>query len=475
MKRKNLIQPVPWLLAGVACLGLCLPSLGAEDVSETIQELRRQIQELDQKLRTLESQQKQEKEVAAAKAKSTPMVSLGANGFSVQSADSNFVFKIRGYIQADARFYGGEVVDSGVHDTFLVRRARPIFEGSVYDRFDYRVMLDFGSQASLSSANNALLQDAYVTARLWPELQLQAGKFKEPVGLERLQSGANLLFLERAFPTQLVPNRDVGFQLQGDVFKQTLRYEVGVFNGVANGGSGDADTSDSDKDVAGRIFTHPFRHAEWDWLRGLGLGVGGSYGRQEGSLRSFTSDGTQRFFTYRTSNNQGAPNVVADGTLWRLSPQAYYYVGPFGLMGEYAFSSQEVRQAGGGAGAGQSQRLGHQGWQVAGSYFLTGEANSFRPVAPKRPFLLGSPGWGALELVARVSQLDVDNDAFPIFSDPSKSATEALSFAVGLNWHLNRNVKLSFDYSHTEFEAPRGNPYASEPENVFLTRVQLAF
>lgn len=434
-----------------------------------------EVQQVDQKVRILERKAELDQEAAAEKAKTAAKVSLGASGFSVTSADTNFVFKVRGYVQTDARFYPSDRVDTTVNDTFLIRRARPIIEGTTFGKFDYRVMLDFGAQASLSSANNALLQDAYVNARLLPEFQIQAGKFKEPVGLERLQSGANMLFIERAYPTQLVPNRDVGIQLQGDLFKSAVRYELGIFNGVADGGSGDFDATDREKDFAGRIFAQPFKASEVGFLQGLGVGLSGTYGNHEGSLRSFASDGLQRFFSYRTSSSASQPNVLAEGTAWRVAPQAYYYWGPFGLLAEYVTSSSEVKQAGGGAGAGSLERLEHQGWQIAASYFLTGEANSYRPVAPKRPVDFKSGGWGALELAARVSRLDVDDDAFPIFSDPAKYATAALSYGVGLNWHLNRNLKVSLNYEHTDFEAAEGNPFDTTPENVVLTRIQFSF
>ncbi|HEY9172841.1 MAG TPA: porin [Verrucomicrobiae bacterium] len=434
------------------------------------------LDQLDQQVRVLECKRELDQETATEKAKQTPRVSFGANGFAVSSADSNYTFRVRGYVQADARFYPSDRVDTTATDTFLIRRARPIFEGTAAGKLDYRVMLDFGAQSSLSSANNALLQDAYATLRLWPGLQIQGGKFKEPVGLERLQSGANLLFIERAYPTQLVPNRDVGFQLQGDLFADTLRYEIGAFNGVADGGSGDFETADNDKDVAGRLFAQPFKNAHLDALRGLGFGVAGTTGNQEGALRPFVSSGLQRFFTYRTSTATTQPNVLAAGGHWRVVPQAYYYWGPFGLLAEYAVSSSEVRQSGGGTGAGQQQRLTHTAWQVAASYFVTGEQNSFRAVAPKRAatFSEGS-GWGALELAARVGQLNVDKDAFPVYSDPAKSASGAFSYALGANWHLNRNLKLSLNWEHTTFDAPSGNPYHDNHEDVILTRAQFSF
>ena len=180
-------------------------------------DLKAKVEELEQELRIVKRQLELDKEAATEKSKTAPVLSAGANGFSFRSADTNFVMKIRGYIQADTRFYPDDAARTVANDTFLLRRVRPIIEGTVWDKFDYRLMLDFGSNLSLSSANDPFVQDAYVNARFFPELQLQAGKFKEPVSIERLQSGANLLFVERGYPTILAPNRDVGVQIQGEV------------------------------------------------------------------------------------------------------------------------------------------------------------------------------------------------------------------------------------------------------------------
>jgi phosphate-selective porin OprO/OprP len=114
-------------------------------------------------------------------------------------------------------------------------------------------------------------------------------------------------------------------------------------------------------------------------------------------------------------------------------------------------------------------------WQVAASYFLTGENNSFEPVSPRSPVNPGAGAWGAWEITARVGELDVDNAAFPIFADPTQSATRALSWGVGLNWHLNRNVKLQFNYIHTDFAGGAANPALARREQLVLTRAQFSY
>jgi phosphate-selective porin OprO/OprP len=441
---------------------------------EVISALQRKLEELDQKVKALERNRELGTETAEARGKETPRISAGSSGFSISSPDTNFVLRIRGYVQADSRWFLENSVQGA--DTFLLRRVRPIFEGTLFDKLDYKIMLDFGANTSSTgnnTSNNGMLQDAYLTARLLPEVQVQAGKFKEPVGFERLQSGANLLFVERGYPTQLVPNRDVGVQLQGNLFDGALTYAVGAFNGTPDGGSNDIEAGDDDKDVAARLFATPFKNGTFEPLRGLGFGVSGTFGDQEGALRGFVSPGQQRIFSYRTGvgTDSATANITADGTHWRIVPQAYYYWGPFGILGEYVISDQEVRRD---AGDKSFHRVANTAWQVSASYFITGEDNSFLPVVPRRPFNFHGGGWGAWEVAARVGQLKIDDGAFPLLANPATSAREATSWGVGLNWHLNRNLKLSLNYEQTQFRGG-STPLLKQGEKAILTRAQITF
>src|SRR5688572_9433146 len=238
---------IPRLVALAAVIAAVLPFTAARAVeAPTIEQLLKRIEELDQKVKVLEGQRgldpeleqkvrilerrnELKEEEAAERAKSTPAITMGSGGLAVSSADSNFVMRVRGGLQTDGRFF---VSDSEANDTFLLRRVRPILEGTVFGKFDYRLMADFASGVTQTTANNGSILDAYLNARLLPGFQIQAGKFKEPVGLERLQSWRNLLFVERGFPTQLVPNRDTGVMLHGGLWSNALYYQVGAFNGT---------------------------------------------------------------------------------------------------------------------------------------------------------------------------------------------------------------------------------------------------
>jgi phosphate-selective porin OprO/OprP len=192
-------------------------------------------------------------------------------------------------------------------------------------------------------------------------------------------------------------------------------------------------------------------------------------------MRSFVSPGQRPIFSYLAGTGV-LPNIAADGQQWRFTPQGYYYWGPFGIFGEYVVSSQEVRQIGGGPSKGAKASLANRAWQVGTSWFVTGDKNSWKPVSIDRPVTFASNGgWGALELVARVQGLHIDDDAFPVFADPGKSPNSAFGWGIGVNWHLNRNLKLSLDYENIHFTGGEQNPITADNEQMIFARVQVSF
>jgi phosphate-selective porin OprO/OprP len=448
----------------------------APDEAENEAKAKRRIEELDQKVKILERNREFDREAAEAKEKATPKIGLTEDGFesfTFASPDKDFSLKLRGYAQADARFYIGDNIP--INDTFLIRRMRPLIEGTIFRDYDYRIMLDIASKGSLTTGNNALLQDASLNAHYWPQFQIQAGKFKPPIGYEHLVSDAHLLLLERGYPSELEPNREVGLQFHGQLFGGRLNYAVGAFNGVSDGGSEDFDVADDHKDIIGRLAAQPFKLSGNPYLEGLGFGVGGSIGTQNGALPSFVTTAAQKFFSYASgAGTTNSPNVVADGTHWRVNPEFQYTFGPFGLFAEYVVSAQELQRT---AGAAISEAtVANTAWNITASYLLTGEPNTLRGASPREPFSPRSEGWGAWEIVGRVGELAIDPDAFPFYATPD-SARRALSFGIGLNWYLNRNVKLNLDYEQTHFQGGSKAPgsVTAQTEKAFLMRLQFAF
>jgi len=422
------------------------------------------IDELEQKTLILERKLEIAGEEAAAAAKKATVVTADDKGFSLAAADKSFQLRLGGLVQADARFFFGDD-EKPQPDTFLLRRVRPTLQGTVGKNGEFRVTPEFaGSSTSLL--------DAYGGYKFSSAAQLRAGKFKAPLGLERLQSGSDIRFIERAHPTQLGPNRDIGLQLSGDLVNDTVSYAVGVFNGVADGGSSVSDSSD-DKDITARLFLTPFKNSDVDALKGLSIGVAGSYGKEEGSVSSsglagFRSPGQATVFSYRSATND-ADNVIADGDRTRVSPQFTYYTGSFGLLGEYVVASHEVRRGD------STETLDHEAWQLAASYVLTGEENSFRGINPKRPFDLSKGQWGAFELAVRFSELSVDSKTFPTYANRERSVENIESWALGLNWYLSRNLKSSLTYEQSSFDGGEAKGADREDEQVLFARFQVNF
>lgn len=431
----------------------------------TMAAVEEKLTELDQQVRILERKLEIEQEQATERAAQTPSVGASRDGFQFRSGDGNFNLRVRGYLQADGIFVESEGTDVAT-STFLMRRVRPVFEATMFKRFDFKVMPDFG-------LGTTVLQDGYLDARFSPKFVVRAGKYKAPFGLERLASATDLLFVERGLPTGLAPNRDVGLMLHGDVAKSRISYQAGLFNGVVDGGSADLDSGDG-KDFVGRIMTHPFRgRAVSDGLQSLGVGLAASLGTQEGTLTSPNLPNLRRqsrasYFRYRADGTL-AGTTVADGDRRRLSPQGYFYSGSLGLLWEYVWTLQDVRRAD------IRDAVDSRAWQVAGSWVLSGETPSYRGVSPRRPFEPSQGGFGAFEIAARVGELTIGDDAFPIFANPDTSAREILAYTVGLNWYLNRSFKVTINYEEARFHG--GSPIASDRgvERDFLTRLQFSF
>lgn len=452
-------RPLSRLLIATA-LAAVLPAQ-ADDKAE-IERLRAQIQELDQRLRVLDRKQELAAEEAAAKQKSTPALAASEKGFGLKSADGQFEYRLRGLIQLDYRDFGGDAYPGAI-DGFTARRIRPTFEGTVFGKYGFRFTPEFGE-------NKSSVVDAYLDARLDPAYQVRLGKFKPFVGLERMQGGADIKFIERSYVSNnILPNRDVGISLHGDVLGKKLNYAVGVFNGVTDGGENTtAQDVNSDKEFAARLFAAPFADSDGP-LRGLGFGIAGTHGKSVQSPVSTTVTGLPGYKTPGQANNffTYANNVAANGTRTRWSPQAYYYNGPFGLIAEYAQVSQDLLQ-----GSSTRASVENSAWQIAGSWLLTGEDASFRGVKPYNRFASGADGgWGAFELVARYQENAIDR-SLPVAFRGNSHAFKAKSAAVGLNWYLNESSRVAVNYERTQLE---GGTLDGKTENFLVARYQLAF
>ena len=384
--------------------------------------------------------------------KPTPTVTAGwRDGFYVQSEKGDFRLQIGALIHADGRFAPGD--DAEVFsDTFLIRRVRPYLRGRLAQRFEFYLNPDF-------AGGTLVVQDAYIDTVFAPSFRLRVGKAKTPFGLERLQSASTMLFYERALPTAIAPNRDVGIQVLGDIAGGVLSYAAGVVNGVGDGSSADVDAGDS-KDVAARVFVRPFTKRTNSPLRGLGFGIAGTVGRQTGAgaLPLYrTASLMQPFFSYS--------GATADGVRRRYSPQIYYQHKAFAAIAEYARNELPVRKGV------IREEIAHDAWQIGASLVLTGEAASDAGVRPRAGFDFGDGHFGALQIALRYHALTVDERAVSLGLTAAGASRRAESWTVGLNWYLTQFFKYVVNFERTGFEGSGGR----DAESAIVFRTQLSF
>jgi phosphate-selective porin OprO and OprP len=402
-------------------------------------------------------------EAEASAPRSTTTFQTDEGGFAVTSADRQYQVRFKGLLQIDGRrIFGDEALGNSV-DTFLVRRARPILAGTVLGLTDFNFTPDFGN-------NTVALLDAYLDTHPFPWLRLRVGKFKPPVGLERLQADQDVTFIERGLTQNLSAQRDVGLELWGDIGGGIVRYEAAVLNGNPDNGLNDID-SDHAKSFAGRLLLQPLNTGALRAFGRLGLGIAAETGNEKGSatntwVGAFKSTSQSTIFSYLTTTT--ATTVYSLGRHTRVNPQLYYYLGPFGLLAEWVREHQGISNS---VGTGA---LNNSAGNVVASFVVGGDA-SYEGVKPHHALDLASGGFGALEIGVRYAWLDVDHAAFPTAADPTKSVNRARDFGVALNWQLSRNLKAAADYDTTWFDGGAKAPASRKTEKVGIGRFQLAF
>ena len=432
---------------------LLLAGVLAPVAAESADSLTRRIDDLDQRLRVVSRLSEITQEDAKAAAAKQGKVIAGPGGFSLESGDGAYNLRVGGFLQGIA--FGYPQDNNAFTDQGVVRRARIDLRANLGPHLDVRLHQDFAGSA-------LTLLDAYANFKVAPAFSVQVGKFKPPVGLERLQSVSRLLFPEFSLPTSLVPNRDIGVQVHGKFAGDALEYQAGVFQGTVDGGSSEGDNTD-DKDLAGRIFIRPFANGGAETFRHLGIGLAGTYGNRLTAPAGFRTQGRNRFFAFRGSD-------TADGTQVRFTPQGYYYLGPLSVLGEYVVSRQELR-----AGSAAVQTIEASAWQVQAGYVLTGETSAWGGVKPSRPLDIRKGQYGAWQIAGRVHGLKVDDAAFPTHANPASAAGEILAYTAGVNWIADRNLRVLLNYELSTFTGGAAGGADRDDEHAAIASVNIAF
>ena len=369
-------------------------------------------------------------------------------GLRFDTPDKHVQLKFGGRIMNDWGFFSAdEKIESSigsVDDGTEFRRARLYMEGLLNKRVRFKAQYDF-------AGGDAGFKDVYIGLAQVPAVgNILFGHVKEPFSLETQTSSKYIIFMERALPFALVPERNAGAMFQNVVLGQKMTWafgvfrEVGLFGGsVGNGGY----------NYTGRVTARPWFEDNGGEL--LHLGFAYRHGNPVANRVRFRSRPeahlTPRFVDTRWFD---ATSSDAVGTEFAI------VLGPTSVQSEYILTSVDLPVG---------QRENFSSFYVQGSWFLTGEhrvykssIGAFDRVKPKHSLgdVAGGKGKGAWEIAARYSRLDL--------TDSVIVGGELQDFTFGLNWYLNPNTRFMWNYGLAD-RVDLGTA------NLFQTRFQVDF
>lgn len=432
---------------------------------------------LEAKVNALEARNKELEDQAAETATRVEKVEVRAAkgvqpGVAPTFADmsGNFSFKPRGTLQLDYAGFNERAGGYDYNNGTDIRRARFGFDGTFFKSFKYRIEAEY-----VKGAVNLL--DAYISYQAAPKWLLTVGQQKAPYGLEANTSDSFNTFLERGMANNafgaIAAERRVGITAAYQTDK--LNLTIGLF------GSPEAvqrDTTTPDEAYSGnaRITWEPILDAG----RVVHLGVSGYLATNFaantlsniGDRPNVRVDGGRLVQASIAGTNPAAgPQTGAKDAAF-LGAEAAIVYGPFSVQGEFGHLTVDR--------FGAARNVDFDGFYVFGSWFPTGESRTFRNgvvdrLTPISAFDPVKGGWGAVELAVRYDQLDLtDTDLSPL----DKKAT---SWTGAINWYLNGNLKLLFNYIRFKGEnsplvlTPASTFGATAKGDAFATRLHVDF
>jgi len=365
-------------------------------------------------------------------------------GLNLATLNGDFKLKIGGRLQTDW-FWSSEdnAIKSDVgeqEDGVEIRRARLYFSGLIYGNVEYKLQFDF-------AGGDADLKDAYLCLTDFPLGKLRMGHFKEPFSLEELTSSKYIIFLERALPNIFAPSRNTGFMLHNTASDERMTTAIGVFRSTDDYGE---NVDDGGYNVTGRVTALPIYENKGANL--LHIGAGYSYRNPDDSVRYRQRPEAHLANYFVDTSNFAGDQVDLVGL------EAAWVNGPLSLQGEYMMADANR------LGSGSDVKF--DGYYVQASYFLTGEHRNYKTseaafsrIKPKENYnAAGGPG--AWEVKARYSGLDL--------SDSDITGGKLNDTTAGVNWYLNPNTKIMWDYVH----ADKDNVGQAD---MFMMRLQFDF
>jgi phosphate-selective porin OprO/OprP len=381
-----------------------------------------------------------------------------------QSADGRYSIGLTGIIQMDAGDYvsfrpdsklsGPQELSNGVN----ARRARIGVTGTA-DDFAFAFVWDGGNSQDTTAKGIQTAQIIYTGLK---HAAFEIGYSNTFFTLDQSTSANDLMFLERASPSNIATAFNTGdnrFNIGARFFSD--RYWLGGY--LTGPATGDSHT------LTGERFG-AFERAAFQVVKGDDYSLHLGAGLDE---------------LFRAPNSgAGTPNTLSlsDQPELRIDPTALLNSGTIGTalhpvtsgyvidletaatwrslfwQGEYYHYSVDRD---GLANANFDGGYGQFAWTLTGeTHRYNPQAGSYFRISPAHPFSLKDGGWGAWEIAARVSYVNlvsnfVSGDA--LSADPAAvNGGKQTAYSLGLNWYPNDLVRFMVDYSHVDYRKING-------------------
>ncbi|MCE9648623.1 MAG: OprO/OprP family phosphate-selective porin [Parvibaculum sp.] len=378
------------------------------------------------------------------------------------NSKGDYAFKFRGQIAADAAFFDNKTGANDFSSGTQLRRARLGIDGTIQSDWLYRLEIDVGSASRDDSATGEVdVKDAYVQWKGIEKTVITIGQHKTPNTLQQAYSSTDTLFVENplfveAFTNRTTAGGDYKAGISAKYSDVNWTATAGVFgeNFAINGGGNSGGTAtpvykDEGWGPAARLTWAPVNGVD----KTLHLGVSG-YWRDTGGRTSGV-----RF--------RSGPEVSVDSTrlvdTGNIATKNYSFAGAelAGQYGPFYFESEygrtDVSRIAG-------DDVSFDGGYAGASWVITGESRDYKDgafarIKPKKSFSLTNGTWGAWEVAARYSTLDLN--------DANIAGGKEDNYSVGLNWYPNPYLRLLVDYIH--FDATKG--LAKDEGDAIVSRV----
>jgi phosphate-selective porin OprO/OprP len=382
-----------------------------------------------------------------------------ANAGAKKAGDGFPTVKLTGFFQLDLGFSqqspNNRATLGDIADNLDFRRVRFAATGNVAENTSYIAEFDI-----------AQTQPRFVD--VWMQFastqlgNIRIGRFRQPFGMTDLTSIRELPFLERPLPFALNPFRQTGIMLFDTALDDQVTWAVSGFRHLSDN-FGNVYADNGGYGMATRLTMLPIDGGDELLVH---LGCDYSYHDPGRDLVQYAY--TNEFF--------GGQNPLLGPA--SLSVLPIDFIPPFVNTGQMPTQRTNLFNVEGAFSLGrllfQSEGRWSQVDLLSGErntfpsayahvrYVLTGEvipynrkAGVFGRVKPARPVNLLCGDFGAWELAARGSYMDLNGVGLP---GPGRRLTDA---TLGLNWYVNDYTKFQFNWINSDLDDPtRGDSSA---------------